>query len=108
MAQVVSVLARGSLGELSWGIKGLPLCTLVDLPVADLADRVWRTGNRLYVDADHQRSEALLFQPDLVRFVKVDACRFCAVQARCDGVASSWLERGLVGPLTPVDPVEEG
>ncbi|HHO53400.1 MAG TPA: hypothetical protein ENK18_21650 [Deltaproteobacteria bacterium] len=87
-----------------WGIKGLPRCVLQPLAerIPDLSDRVWRSVNRFYVDADHQRRAALLFQPDLVSFAKGDACRFCALDQRCDGVAAPWLEAGLVGPLEPV------
>ncbi len=100
--RVVAALraAHQALEALPWGIKGLPPCALVDLPGA--ASRVWRSANRWYVDADHQGQAALLWRPDLVRFDKRDTCRFCAVDARCDGVPEPWLRRGLAGPVAPL------
>ncbi|MEM6928766.1 MAG: hypothetical protein AAF602_17645, partial [Myxococcota bacterium] len=87
-----------------WGIKGLPRCTLRQLDEeVSLAGRIWRTRNRYYVDADHQRSRALMFEPDLVQLVKSDRCRFCAVDDRCDGVAERWLAEGLVPELLPLE-----
>jgi hypothetical protein len=104
-ARVVEAL-RPHLDDLAgpWGLKGLPLCALLALRgvVHDLHERVWRSGNRFYVDADHQLDEALVFFPDVVRFAKRDACRFCTVDGRCDGVAAEWLAQGLAGPLIPV------
>ncbi len=85
------------------GVKGLPLCALAPGPVVGRwAERVWRSPNRWYVDADHQCADALAFFPEVVRFSKPDSCRFCAANRRCDGVAESWIRLGLVGSLTPV------
>lgn len=82
----------------SCGIKGLPACRL-----GDLGARLWRSGNRWYVDADHQRDRALLFFPDVVRFARTEECRFCAISDRCDGAPEAWLRRGLAGVLRAVD-----
>lgn len=86
------------------GVKGIPLCTLAprDAALDAWEPRVWRSPNRFYVDADHQLDEALMFFPDLVRFAKADACRWCRVLERCDGVVENWLRTGLVGPLNPL------
>jgi len=87
-----------------WGIKGLPRCVLAPLEAGgSLAGRIWRTRNRYYVDAEHQGSDALMFEPDLIQVVKSDRCRFCAVDDRCDGVASRWLAEGLVVALIPLE-----
>lgn len=87
-----------------WGIKGLPRCVLQPMATfVGLEGRIWRTRNRYYVDADHQRGAALMFEPDLVRLVKSDGCRFCAVDSHCDGVAARWQAEGLVPPLTPLE-----
>ncbi|TNE89520.1 MAG: hypothetical protein EP330_10950 [Deltaproteobacteria bacterium] len=82
---------------LATGVKGLPACVLGG------AERLWRSQNRWYVDAEHQLADALLFFPDVVRFAKEDACRHCAVEAVCDGAPERWLRHGLVGPLDPMD-----
>jgi hypothetical protein len=101
--EVVAALA-GAVGPLQaagvpTGVKGLPPCALarqgVDVPA-------WRSGNRWYVDADHQLGDALMFFPDVVRFAKADVCRFCGVADRCDGVPAAWLEAGLAGVLDPL------
>lgn len=92
--------ASADLAPLDWRVKGLPRCTLQGLP---LAGRIQPTTNRHYVDADHQGAAALLFRPDLVDLAKVDACRFCKADHRCDGVAREWLEAGLTGGLSPVE-----
>jgi len=84
------------------GIKGLPACYL-----GPLARCLRRTGNRWYVDADHQLDLALLFFPDVVAFFKGDACRFCGLADRCDGFFSSYLARPGTPPLEPVDPLSE-
>jgi hypothetical protein len=76
------------------GIKGLPACAL-----GALHQRFWRSGNRWYVDADHQKDRALLFFPDVVRFARTDECRFCAAAERCDGVPETWWREGRVGRL---------
>jgi len=107
-SSVGQTLAAGLAGwrdaPFPWGIKGLPRCALDPLEgVVSLDHRIWRTRNRYYVDADHQRTDALMFEPDLVRLVKSDRCRFCAVDDRCDGVASRWLAEGLVEALTPLE-----
>lgn len=78
------------------GIKGLPACRLRQ------PDRLWRSANRWYVDVDHQRDKALLFFPSVVRFVKADACRFCAADERCDGAPAQWVDAGLAGSFEPV------
>lgn len=78
-------------------IKGIPPCVL-----GALCDRTSRTRNRWYVDADHQTDQALLFFPDIVRFAKVDTCRFCSADAHCDGSPKAWLDSRRVGPLRPL------
>lgn len=78
-------------------VKGLPACALGVVG----PERLLRSGNRWYVDAAHQKDEALLFFPDVVRFAKGDVCRFCTWGDRCDGAPAPWLERGLSGPLRP-------
>lgn len=96
-------LARLSASSVPVGVKGLPPCVLAPGPVlGSWGDHAWRTGNRWYVDADHQKDAALMFFPDLVRQVKVESCRFCDASPACDGVAEDWLRQGLVGPLTPI------
>jgi hypothetical protein len=79
------------------GVKGLAACHLDGAPV-----EVWRSQNRYYVDATHQLDQALLFFPDVLRFARQDACRFCAREAECDGVPAEWLERGMAGALRPL------
>jgi hypothetical protein len=83
-------------GDADWVIKGLPACL-----VGRHAARVRRSRNRFLVDADHPLGAARLFFPDVVRWAKIDSCRFCAHDARCDGVAREWLEDGVIGALTP-------
>lgn len=77
-------------------VRGLPACHL-----PELADRFRRTTNRWYVDAGHQRADALLFLPDVVRFAKSDACRFCTQDRSCDGFFQPYLDSGHP-PLRPV------
>ena len=79
-------------------IKGLPACHL-----GESSSRLGRTHNRYYVDADHQRDQALMFFPDVVRFHKGDACRFCALDGRCDGFFSTYLRRPGFPSLKPID-----
>jgi hypothetical protein len=79
-------------------VKGLPACHL-----GDASARTRRTGNRWYVDAEHQRGQALLFFPDVVAFARRDACRFCAASERCDGFFDAWLARPDTAPLAPLD-----
>jgi hypothetical protein len=80
-------------------IKGLPACHL-----GPHAGRLARTANRWYVDAEHQRGDALLFFPDVVSFHKDDSCRFCDADARCDGSFADWLARPGAHPLRPIEP----
>ncbi|MEQ1501454.1 MAG: hypothetical protein ABMB14_04445 [Myxococcota bacterium] len=92
--------AIAAVGGIPWGLKGLPACVVAGIP--GVADRVARSGNRWYVDADHQLDRALLFFPEVARFAKREGCRFCALDDRCDGVAEEWLRQGLVPALIPV------
>ncbi len=78
-------------------LKGLPACYL-----GGLAGRLRRTSNRWYVDAEHQASEALMFFPDVVAFTKVEACRFCASDGRCDGFFATYLRRSGFPPLSAI------
>lgn len=89
------LLARG----VPVAVKGLPACYL-----GPLASTLRRTGNRWYVDADHQLDRALLFFPDVVAFHKGEACRFCAASDACDGFFRAWLDRPGAQPLHPVEP----
>jgi len=77
-------------------VRGLPLCHL-----PGRASLFRRTSNRWYVDAAHQAGEALLFLPDVVRFAKSDACRFCTRDQACDGFFQPYLDAGHP-PLRPV------
>jgi hypothetical protein len=100
---VVAALAR-AIAELDRAgvpasVKGLPACYLG----AALADRVNRSANRWYVDADHQRSEAILFFPGVVSFTKEEACRHCPADGRCDGFFATYLRRPGFPALTPLD-----
>lgn len=73
---------------ISVSVKGLPACYLPE------HRHVFRkSANRWYVDADHQVKEALLFFPDVVGFSKTDSCRFCSVDATCDGFFATYLRR---------------
>jgi hypothetical protein len=94
LVYAVEVLDRAGIPV---GIKGVPTC-LLPPPLRSPA-RAWRSGNRFYVDADHQRGDALMFFPDVVRWSKADACRYCPHDLICDGVAAAWLEQGVLGPL---------
>ena len=77
-------------------LKGLPICY-----IHPLAFPFRQTGNRWYVDADHQEEDALLFLPDVLQFYKTDACRFCPVDNQCDGFFLEHLQRGSFPPLHP-------
>ncbi|MCB9764907.1 MAG: hypothetical protein H6739_34340 [Alphaproteobacteria bacterium] len=79
-------------------IKGLPACYL-----GTLADRLRRSANRWYVDADHQKGDAILFFPEVVSFTKTDECRFCSLDARCDGFFATYLRRSSFPPLRAVE-----
>jgi hypothetical protein len=102
--QVVQALqeAAGPLEALPmpWGVKNLPRCQLGSWELE--ARRIWRSGNRWYVDADHQGAEALLFFPDVLRFHKADSCRYCKWDRDCDGVFERWHREGLTKPLQPI------
>jgi hypothetical protein len=87
----------GSIGLPCW-VKGLPACFL-----GPHAQRMRRTQNRWYVDADHQGGAALLFLPDLLAFHKDDGCRFCVADDRCDGFFAAWLARPGWPALRPFD-----
>jgi hypothetical protein len=78
-------------------IKGLPACHL-----GPDAPRLGRTGNRWYVDADHQRDQALMFFPDVASFYKDEACRFCSADDTCDGFFATYLRRPGFPPLRPI------
>lgn len=78
-------------------VKGLPACYLGPARVG-----LGRTGNRWYVDADHQKEAALLFFPQVVAFHRGEACRFCAHAERCDGFFAEYLRRPEVPPLQPI------
>ena len=86
-----------SAGVHAW-VNGLPACFL-----GANAASMRRTGNRWYVDADHQGDRALLFLPDVLRFDKRDACRFCAADPVCDGFFDEWLARPGWPALRPLD-----
>lgn len=75
-------------------IRGLPACLL-----GEFAPLAGRTGNRWYVDADHQKDKALLFFPDVVAFHKGEECRFCTANERCDGWFATYLRRPAFGRL---------
>lgn len=88
---------------LSVRIKGLPACHL-----GPHAGRLGRTANRWYVDAEHQRGDALLFFPDVVAFHKDDTCRFCPADRRCDGSFAAWLAVPGTPPLRPLEEAQAG
>lgn len=79
-------------------IRGLPSCML-----GGLSRLGGRTGNRWYVDADHQLEKALLFFPDVVAFHKGEECRFCTLNERCDGWFATYLRRPAFGRLRAVE-----
>lgn len=80
------------------GVKGFPLCVL-----GTHLKRAWRSKNRFYVDAEHQRDNALLFFPEVIQLQKLDRCRQCAVSHKCDGAPPKWLELGITGVIEPVE-----
>ena len=82
---------------LSISIKGLPGCYL-----GRLAKYIHRSSNRWYVDADHQLDDAVLFFPRVVSFTKRESCRFCSLDARCDGFFATYLRRPGFPALEPV------
>lgn len=94
LAEVVPGLRAAGLNVT---IKGLPACFL-----GEMAGSAGRTGNRWYVDADHQLDKALLFFPDVVAFHKDDDCRFCVRDDRCDGFFATYLRRPGFGRLVPI------
>lgn len=79
-------------------VKGLPACYLGP-------DRgfLGRSQNRWYVDADHPKSQALMFFPDVVAFSKEEICRFCAEDGRCDGFFATYLMRPGFPALNPIE-----
>ncbi|MFT4975408.1 MAG: hypothetical protein ACI8S6_001295 [Myxococcota bacterium] len=77
-------------------VKGLPACYL-----GDAGERLSRTINRWYVDADHQLGSALLFFPGVAAFYKAEVCRYCAADYRCDGFFREYLDRVGAQPLAP-------
>jgi hypothetical protein len=90
----VSKLERAGL---SISIKGLPGCYL-----GDLAKYIHRSANRWYVDADHQMDDAVLFFPRVVSFTKQESCRFCSLDASCDGFFATYLRRPGFPALEPI------
>ena len=100
-AEVVSALTpvvdRLEQTGLPLRISGLPGCYL-----GPLATHIGRSGNRWYVDAEHQGKDALLFYPGVLRFWKEESCRFCALDQACDGFFREYLSQGFPA-LTPVD-----
>jgi hypothetical protein len=92
-------VGAAELGPTPWTVKGLPPCALGSLVDPE---RVFRSSNRWYVDADHQLDRALLFFPEVVRYSKRELCRFCELDPRCDGVADRWLRSGVAPELRPV------
>lgn len=78
-------------------VKGLPACYLG--PEASL---LGRSSNRWYVDADHQREQAILFFPEVVAFHKEELCRFCRAEQDCDGFFATYLRRPGFPALDPV------
>lgn len=95
LGRAAAALERAGVGV---SIKGLPICYL-----GDLGRHVGRSANRWYVDADHQRGDAILFFPGVVTFTKEEACRFCAANDRCDGFFATYLRRPGFPPLEPLD-----
>lgn len=83
--------------ETPWIVKGIPACLL-----GAWRGRHVRTQNRWYADVLHQREKARLLLPDILRFTKLDSCRFCCLDPGCDGVPRTWLERFPSLPLRPV------
>ncbi len=79
-------------------LKGLPPCLSGPMPFPRR-----KTGNRWYVDADHQHDDALLFLPTVARFHKSDSCRFCREDQVCDGFFAEYLDRPGCPGLHPVD-----
>jgi hypothetical protein len=78
------------------GIKGLPPCFL-----GELSRCSWRSSNRWYVDSEHQLDKALLFFPDVVSFTKVENCRFCKLDSRCDGFFGAYISSGRFPRMEP-------
>ena len=97
VAALPGVLSALEASGIQAGVKGLPLCVL-----GDLAHYAWKSGNRFYVDANHQKEGALLFFPEVVQFKKPDVCRHCTVNHQCDGAPAAWLDSGLVSGIGPV------
>lgn len=79
-------------------IRGLPACLL-----GNWVHLGGKTGNRWYVDADHQLEKALSFFPDVVAFYKGESCRFCVRDGQCDGWFATYLRRPAFGQLAPFE-----
>ena len=101
LTQVRAALSRAepacAAAGIPTSIKGLPACLGPELQITRR-----RTGNRWYVDADHQGDKALLFLPEVVRFHKSDGCRFCREDADCDGYFAEYLDAAEVA-LRPLE-----
>jgi hypothetical protein len=78
------------------GIKGLPPCF-----IGELSRCSWRSSNRWYVDSEHQLEDALLFFPDVVSFTKIENCRFCKFDSRCDGFFGAYISSGRFPRMEP-------
>jgi len=91
----IAVPAMEALG-IKVGIKGLPPCFL-----GELSRCSWRSSNRWYVDSEHQLDNALLFFPDVVSFTKIENCRFCSYDSRCDGFFSAYISSGRFPRMEP-------
>ena len=101
LERAVPILERAGV---TVGVKGLPGCY-----IGGLSRLLWKSANRWYVDADHQCGDAVLFYPEVARFHKDEACRFCRLDGRCDGFFSTYLRRPGFPPLSPLpaEPVED-
>ncbi|MSQ03276.1 MAG: hypothetical protein EXR71_15520 [Myxococcales bacterium] len=101
-ARVLAVLRdlvpRLQRGGVRVAIRGLPACLL-----GEFASLGGKTGNRWYVDADHQLGKALRFFPDVVAFHKGEECRFCSLNEHCDGWFATYLRRPAFGRLRAVE-----
>jgi hypothetical protein len=86
------------------GVKGVPACLA---PHPEGAAGTWRTANRFVVDAAHQGAAARTLFPDILTAHKAEACRYCVLDGRCDGVVQ---RRGAPVPaaLSAVRPWQPG
>ena len=97
VSSLTPVVERLVKNGLAVRLSGLPGCYL-----GPLASHIGRSGNRWYVDAEHQGQNALLFYPGVLRFWKEETCRFCRLDQVCDGFFREYLSQGFPA-LTPVD-----